>query len=446
MTEGHFDKFGLILQSLGFLPVVGQCLLLLACLVYFAKTDKVGKHDSHWPVWAWVVPILACVSLYLCSDTIPPFDDLTNAYLPAGHAALNDSEQLRPMLLRGVRGFVNMPILAYLFAPFALLPEKAAVLLFFGIGIAMTGLAMHRIMNYFALDTGLRRIAIVLWLLSGPLMYSVKEGNTSHMILLPAILSLEWLRRGHDLRAGVCLGLCAILKLPLLLLGLTFVLLRRWRAVVGFGLAVVIPLAVSLLTYGFEVHREWYEASIAPYSARPLAAFNVHGITAWFARLSLPEDVLLNWNPQDVSPGVKRLGNIVAGAILVMFCWVVDRARRDAFKDDPHSATDLSLMLTMLVCMVVSPLTWNHYLSWILLPATVLLTAARKSRFVVFVTVCGALAMAPISYATLAQSSPNAAYALSMLPLPALVLWCGALVFLLLRGSDEKPLEAFSPR
>ena len=78
----------------------------------------------------WVVTGLLTVGmgLFLLSISEPPrfFKDFYTAYFAAGEAVLTGPEALRPQLEKGVNGFVNLPIVAYLFAPFALLPFGAA--------------------------------------------------------------------------------------------------------------------------------------------------------------------------------------------------------------------------------------------------------------------------------------------------------------------------------
>ena len=56
-------------------------------------------------------------------------------------------------------------------------------------------------------------------LASGPLVNSLREGNTTHFVLLLLVVALLLWRAGKEYAAGLVLGLCALFKLPLMLFG-----------------------------------------------------------------------------------------------------------------------------------------------------------------------------------------------------------------------------------
>ncbi len=80
---------------------------------------------------------------------------------------------------------------------------------------------------------------------------SLREGNTTHFILLALAAALLLIERGRDLAAGAIIGFCATIKLPLLLFGAYFVSRGRWRAATG-GFAAVAAVGgdFSILVFG----------------------------------------------------------------------------------------------------------------------------------------------------------------------------------------------------
>ena len=120
--------------------------------------------------------------------------------------------------------------------------------------------------------------------LNGPLYNGLREGNTTHITLLAVALALIRFREDRPFGAGVLLGAAALLKLPLLLFGAYFVLRRRWRAVAGGLLVTGGAALLSVLVFGLDVHRLWYEQFVAGSGEKPIAAFNVQSVAALVAR------------------------------------------------------------------------------------------------------------------------------------------------------------------
>ena len=114
-------------------------------------------------------------------------------------------------------GFVNLPIVAYFFAPFAAFDFQWGAMLFFVTGLAMVMGTWLLLVRLAGLGINERWMLLLLIAANGPLHYSLKEGNTAHMGLFALALGLYFLRSGRDIAAGAVLSIGALLKLPLLL-------------------------------------------------------------------------------------------------------------------------------------------------------------------------------------------------------------------------------------
>ncbi len=126
--------------------------------------------------------------------------------------------------------FVNIPIVAWLFVPLALLNQSVAGLLFSAAGVMLLLAAVRRMAR------GTAAGAIVwLALLSGPIYYSVRIGNTTHMLLLALLVAFDRLAADRQAEAGVILAGASLLKPPLALFLPYFVLRRHVRAAVVDG-------------------------------------------------------------------------------------------------------------------------------------------------------------------------------------------------------------------
>ncbi len=117
------------------------------------------------PVWAFLLgggALAAFLFLNLKLSCPPEAWDFTHAYYLAGQAVLhNDRATLHDLIGKGTSGFVNIPVFAYLLAPFALLPPSAATALLTVVGIGLTILAWFLLVRLTRLE--LRERWLLAW-------------------------------------------------------------------------------------------------------------------------------------------------------------------------------------------------------------------------------------------------------------------------------------------
>jgi alpha-1,2-mannosyltransferase len=252
--------------------------------------------------------LAALVVLLLATQSEPKprflFADFSHAYYPAGRLIHSNPEALYN---RKAMRFVNLPILAYLFTPLSLVGEPAARVLFTAGGLAAVVGAWHLLSRMTGASGWTRALLLGVVLLNGPLYYSFREGNLTHFVLWLVVAALAGLERGREVRAGILLGLAALIKLPLFLLGLCFLLRRRWRVLAGAGGTVVLVFGLSLLLCGGKLHRTWRSEALLPFVGRPLIAFNVQSASSFLARLTTdrnpdtsPWGIYESWKPLEV--------------------------------------------------------------------------------------------------------------------------------------------------
>ncbi len=338
-------------------------------IVFAARTPRFDR--LFWPL---VFGLSGAIGVFTLLIVPPPywFWDFKIAYWPAGEAVWRDRGALIEIFERGVHGFVNLPILAYLFAPFGLLPANAAGVLYSLIGVGAVIVSWRLMTRMFALDR--RGSALLLFSLAafGPLSYSLRDANSSHILLATLLLGLSAIRSGREGLGGVLFGLTAALKPPLLILGVLYALRGRWKVVAG-GLAVCVSLVLaSLAVFGWDVHQSWYESTIAPFAGHPVAAYNAQSIASFIARIELGLPGLIDWEPTTLSPTGKGAVYISSALLLLLCvaaCW---RAR-------PSPAQlEIEVFIAVTLVCLVSTLAWSHYFVW-LAPAFVVLLRGREN-------------------------------------------------------------------
>ena len=171
--------------------------------------------------------------LWSVSEPSDLFSDFYKAYFPAADRLWTKARS-RPGKPR-VRGrrLRQSPDPGLAVRPLALLGEPAAGWAFLALGIAAiaaTYVLLLRLGDFNVASSAMLALSI---LASGPLVNSLREGNTTHFILLLLVVALLLWRAGEEYAAGLVLGLCALFKLPLMLFGLYVLLRGRWRVVAG---------------------------------------------------------------------------------------------------------------------------------------------------------------------------------------------------------------------
>jgi len=332
--------------------------------------------DRDMPVWATAVMILVmivftCIGFRLSS---PPewFWDFTRAYHSAGrNLAQGDLAALQILIREGATGgFVNIPIVAYLFAPFGILPPQIAGILFTVIGVALTVFVWRLLVRLAKLDVRERWILAFLFIANGPLLTGIKFGNLSYVILVALAGGLFLIRSGRSGIAGALIGLAVVIKPVLILMGLFFLLRRDWRGSLAFAAIGIATGLLSLLVFGWSENLAWFQNCIVRYSRDWLPTFSVQSISSFILRLDasakisewilVPPTKLQKFAAQGVIALI-----FLTGALACLKPAAAKGAQADRLSDERR---DLQYMLVICLCLVTSPLAWSHYYAWFLLP------------------------------------------------------------------------------
>ena len=317
--------------------------------------------------------LLALVNIYNAfplDGHHPLFEvDFKKAYYAAGDALVHGGPQALWPLIEQAE-FVNWPITAYLFVPFAWIGLQNAEWLFTVLGI----LAIVATFLLLSKDcpSGTRLMLALLFLGNGPLWYSLAGmGNTTHFILLALIISLLLLRSERMYGAGIIIGAAAAIKPMISIFILYFIYRRNYRAAFS-SMAVIAFIAVfSVIVFGQTITHGWYEHCIVAFSKNPIGAFNNQSLSAFLLRLQTGEKYFHDWRGQDLSFDLHFIAQI-APILLIAITAYVGWKERLSLQSEHSSDTvaadifDFSILTTF--CIVTSPVSWTHYYLLLLLP------------------------------------------------------------------------------
>jgi alpha-1,2-mannosyltransferase len=438
---------------------VAYCAHLIATLLGIGAVYRwSGRH--RLPKWAPALLFAGALVfeavMFRVSFPSSAFFDFTECYLPAGAAVLHyDIAALRELYVRDVQGFVNLPVVAYLFAPFALLGPRLGVALYTGIGVGLTVAAWALLVRVARLGTREAWMLAVLFLANGPLLNGLKLGNTSHIILFILVAGLTLLRAGRSGAAGALLGAAAVLKPALLLFGIFFVLRRDVRGTLGFSAVCAASALLSLLVFGWAFNLFWFNTSILQFSHQWFPTFSVQSIPGFLLRLRTEPDLLTSFHPVAQTSGERLAANVLIALLYVTgaaACVVGTLRAKAGDAADADRRRDLQYLLVICLAVVSSPLSWSHYYGWLLMPTAFFLgllahrPRARMTRWLGWTAIA---LLTPLVMWPTTLSSPSLMVAYQSLIESHLLLggliWFGLIAWWLAGISVEAPRNAWAP-
>jgi Glycosyltransferase family 87 len=327
------------------------------------------------PLIAWLAAILVggAIHLMLWPLSEPPtlFSDFMKAYWVAGEKLWQGGLGTGyPFTVRG--NWSNLPILAWPFALLAPLGREGAGWAYLAIGVLVTFASWLVLVRLAGLRGSIAAALLFLFFLNGPLLNSLREGNSTHFVLLYLALGLLLWGARREYAAGLFFGMCATIKLPLLLLGVYFFVRRRWSIVAGGATTIIVSALLSLAVFGLAQHIEWYQDTIGINAGKAIPAFNVQSIDGFLMRLSTGMEELLYWGPIEPTLAHRIVRNLVFAFLLGGFGWLIWRAERGALispRGGEMTAHDLlQFSVVLILALVTSPLSWTHYYLILLVP------------------------------------------------------------------------------
>jgi len=317
--------------------------------------------------WAWWIGSICVAVLFSWQVGIDQmWADFYNGYYFGGRNIVQDTSQL---YMDGMcNGYVNFPLLAYLFAPFSYIYKQEGGRIFFILNIISIIPLSYWLVKLADLKGWKRWLMLALLAVNGPLNYSLWLGNTTHLMMLGMIAALWWFKQGKEWLAGMFLGINGLIKIPLIIPAGYYFVRRKWKVVLG-GLVVVGTVVVtSLLILPYSLNRAWLHNCILSYSGNPVVAYNNQSVIGVLARDLIPKSDVFYWLPMDPTPAFtfasKGLLFLIYLPVVIMLLYNWKRPRSVA----QHI---LEFFIVLTCSLLTSPISWTHYFMLLLVPFAV---------------------------------------------------------------------------
>ena len=292
--------------------------------------------------------------------------------------------------------YLNPPLLAVLFQPLTALPcgdafrlwRLLSLTLWAGVTLLLAWQVWQRCAARGAAPLRTAMSAAFIVALSA-FSYTVLDGlwlGQVHLLVLAGIVLAGWLHtRDRPVAAGMVLAFITLIKLVPAVLLLYFLLRRDWRLLAGAALGGVLLLGVLLLGAG----------------GLPTLLAMIGPLTSAAGLLPQDNKAVVRLNPV--------LGPVLVAVAATIFVLVMLLMHRKSWpKEDPA----LGYAWAVSTMLLVSPIVWLHYLTW-LLPAVAACIPYVRGRLL-------PLAVGAAS-AFILLSRPELLY---LVPAAVLVCWC----------------------
>jgi hypothetical protein len=216
---------------------------------------------------------------------------------------------------------------------------------------------------------------IVLLLLCNPFREQVYWGQLNLILLL--LLTGTWIchRSNRPIAAGILLGLAAAIKLFPAFLFLFFLLRRQWKTLAAGMLSCLAVVAVAAAVLG--MNNYWvYVHEVIPQLAVFRSGLDNASLPSFWTKLFNPSGTRVE--PLWINPTLAQVGTwLSCGLVVAVLAWLT-------LCEEDAEGEDRAFALTVTAMLLVSPITWNHYLLLLLVPLAVAwtrLTADSLTRW-----------------------------------------------------------------
>ena len=281
----------------------------------------------------------------------------------------------------------HTPGLALLSLPFAFFSYPQAAWLWLGVEILCLFAAVFLLLRGFDAPVNLLLALLVTWAALGwsHVWEDLIWGQINTVLLLALTAAWLSLRRGKDWTGGALLGAAISLKLIFWPIALFLLIRRRWTGALMTFTVFAVTNLIAAFAMGWKIVGDYY-LHAGP-EAATLHRAHAHNLSLWsvgwrvfMGTWSLSEKGV-NAPPIYLS---SRLAVIVSllltGAALIY--GLVASIKSDRY-GKAGEITNFDLAYGMMICvsLLVSPLTWPHYLILLALPITVIALRLRDLRF-----------------------------------------------------------------
>jgi hypothetical protein len=236
--------------------------------------------------------------------------------------------------LKGDAPNLNPPFSVLIFQGLALADPFTAANIWRGLSVLLFSLSLYLLVKTSRV-TGLRAAMITVWAISmAAFWHTLQLGQVYCLLLLLTVWAWIALKKDRQIQAGIALGLLIAFKPNFIVWAVLLLAARYWKTFLTAGFTALGVSLIPLPFKGWEIYRQWLEAS-STYTPALLLFPGNNSLQGLTARILHPE-----------------IGLALSVVLTVALIWHVF-SRRPA-------VTDVN-SLGIIVSLLVSPIAWTGY-------------------------------------------------------------------------------------
>lgn len=219
---------------------------------------------------------------------------------------------------------------------------------------------------------------VLLFALFLPTRASLGLGQSDITIFFPMVVAFWAFSRDHDLVGGIALGVAILTKIAPAVFLVYWLWKREWRVLIYALATSILIILISLPFVGIDL---WirFVTQIFPALSTGTAYAQNQSLPGLINRLMLEPRFAAGLQSAPNVPAIRAVST-AAELILVGLAMLVTGGRRGS-RNSLRFALEFSVWL--IVLLIISPIAWDHYFTWLLLPITVLLSSLLNSQLTI---------------------------------------------------------------
>jgi hypothetical protein len=281
----------------------------------------------------------------------------------------------------GFKGFlhpyVHLPIAALFLRPILGVPYRSMTKILLLINFLSVITALYLILRLVGKGSNLGwiSIAIVAMAYFFPLRYGLWLGQTSPLIFLGLTAVYYFAHAGYPKTSGCILGGIISLKITPALFLVYFLIKRKWVVFISSTVTVVIIGVCSIYLAGWESN-VIFSKNIFRLSGLSLASWNNQSLDGSLLRCSVDASYIYSWQLLELPFKMKVVSYAAIVSMLVI--WLVNLCYPTGVKEEHQNLIKFSLTSVLLV--ILPPISWSHYLLFLVFPYITLLAIVIKNK------------------------------------------------------------------
>jgi len=273
--------------------------------------------------------------------------------------------------------YIHLPLVSFLSRPLLFIPYQIIIKPLLLINFIAMMLSLQLILKLMGSGSKLRwlSIAILLMAFFYPTRYSFRLGQTSPIVFL-GITSLCYLAKaGYSKTSGCVLGGIISLKITPIFFLFYFLIRKKWSLVVSSVITLLVIGICSILLVGWESNIIFLQ-NIIRFNGFSLASWNNQSLDGFLLRWVTDALHLYDWHLLELPIEMKVLKFFALSIMLLL--WLIILFQPADIKEEDRCLLDFSLTLILLV--IFSPISWSHYLLFLVFPYMVLLITLIQNK------------------------------------------------------------------